>query len=547
MPPTTKRKITSAEARKITAIYRMIPDVYVRDMFMCLPWDLQNQIIRAVFDNPIVGVASCNAAGKSWLAARVALAFLELIENSLVVTTAPTWRQVKDVLWRELGTAYATSRLRFGRFDPTQVGLEISKQWYAVGLSTKDREKFFGYHADNILVIVDEASGVEEPIFEGVDAVTPNKNAHVLFIGNPTSLSGRFRQTFDNPLAVTFHISAFDTPNFTANNIKNLDDLIKLYTPPADADPIAHMKKVNDSLIDLPDYRALISPGRVYQRYLEWGTDSPMWQALIMGEFPNQAENTLIPLNLVLKSAEVRKQMDDPLYAKEVEWHIPKSKKTEIGIDVARFGSDRTVLAPRQGGYVRDLVSWAKLDTVETSTRVFQFINPEDHLTALRVDDTGVGGGVTDQLYEMLNRSVNNRFTVEGINFGSASTDPSKFYNLRAEMYWNLREQFMNHSIAIPDDPELINELTSVRYEYTGKSQIKIEAKDEIKKRSGKSPDRADALALAMYSQSFDTWGDAVEQQANTPRAAQPQFSAPVQSSGFGGSDDAMMPAEKMF
>jgi phage terminase large subunit len=272
-----------------------------------------------------------------------------------------------------------------------------------------------------------------------------------------------------------------------------------------------------------------------------------MWQALIMGEFPNQAENTLIPLNLVLKSAEVRKQIDNPDYAGIKEWHIPKSNRTEIGIDVARFGSDRTVLAPRQGGYCRDLVSWAKLDTVETSTRIYHFIDPQDHLTALRVDDTGVGGGVTDQLYEMLNRQAVNRFTVEGINFGSSSTDPSKFYNLRAEMYWNLREQFMNHSIAIPDDPELINELTSVRYEYTGKSQIKIEAKDEIKKRSGKSPDRADALALAFYSQKFDTWGDSVEQQANTPIAAQPKFQTAVQSSGFGGPDDAMMPSEKVF
>jgi phage terminase large subunit len=258
-------QITRKDAQYIIDVYKQIPHIYVQDMFQCEPWALQNDIVQAVFENPLVGVASCNAAGKSWLAARVALAFLELHPNSIVITTAPTWRQVKDVLWREIGTAYAESKFQYGPYNPTQVGLEINKKWFAVGMSTKDREKFFGYHADWILVIVDEASGVEEPIFEGVDAVTPNKNAHVFYIGNPTSLSGRFRKTFDDPLAIKKHISAFDTPNFTANNIKDLDDLLRLYIPPADADPIAHLKKVNDSLIDLPAYRGLISPGTVYR------------------------------------------------------------------------------------------------------------------------------------------------------------------------------------------------------------------------------------------------------------------------------------------
>lgn len=539
MPPKPP-KLTPEQAVRFQNLYRQMPDAYVQDILLSDPWSTQIEIIKSVFNNRYTAVKSCNAIGKSYISARIALAFLELHKDSIVLTTAPTWRQVKDILWRELGSAYAKSLIKFGPADPSQVGLELSKSWYAVGLSTRDSEKFYGYHAPHILVIVDEASGVEEAIYNGVDAVTTDKNAHVLLIGNPTSSDGRFRRAFTDPniagLYNKFTISAFDTPNFKANNINNLDDLLDVFTPPAGVELIDHIKKVSANLITAKP--GLIDPVVAYTRYLENGTDSPFWQANIMGEFPSQAENSLIPMHLIQKSMDVRKQIDrintldtnSPEYKEYLqhpEWNVEISEVTDIGIDVARFGSDKTVMLRRNGGYVNDAVSWAKKDTSETSERVFNTIDPQDHMTTLLIDETGVGGGVVDQLRKMVANNALFRFNVRGINFGAATTQPEKFYNYRAEMFWNLRELFINHKIALPDDPELANELASIRYEYTTKSQLKIEAKDEIKKRTGKSPDKADALALAFAKINRISWGN-LPQSPTTPAAQKPIFSQPV-------------------
>jgi phage terminase large subunit len=512
-------QLTQELAEEMYLTYKPIPAAFVADIFACQPWAIQSEIIDAVFKYKVVAVKSCNAAGKSWLAAHVALAFLELHPGSIVVTTAPTWRQVKDVLWREMGAAYELAIVKLSKAEISQTGLEFAKDWFAVGLSTKDSEKFFGYHADDILVIVDEASGVEEAIYIGVDAITPNINAHVLMIGNPTNPDGRFYKAFNNPLVKQFTISVFDTPNFTANNIKTVDELVTLFEPPEGVDPIEHMNEVESRIVQPSHYKGLISLGAVYRRYLEWGTDSPFWEALIMGQFPSQSEFSLIPINLIQQSMEVtrnraagRRSEDEASY-KVSGWNI-EDGGLEIGIDVARYGMDRTVIMSRRGGWVDPALAWSKQDTQVTADRIIMAIDPTDPHTFLKVDDTGVGGGVTDALLRRKADRTGNQsqwlYKVSGINFGDAPAEnaptpmgqqaPPRFTNRRAEMFWNLRELFMAKKIAIPDDPELAGELGAIRFNITDKGLIQIEKKDDIKKRTGKSPDKADALALAFAS-----------------------------------------------
>src|SRR5579884_2454059 len=353
-------QITEDEALEALEIYRQKPHAFVEDVLGAALWDKQREICADVFQYREVAVKTCNAVGKSFIAGRTALTFLLLIPGSLVVTTAPTWRQVKDILWRELGAAYKSSKFPLGG-RLTQTGLEFDKDWYAIGLSTNDPEKFFGYHADHVLVVVDEAAGVEEDIFRGVRAITPNENAHILYIGNPTSGDGTFKNAFANPRVKQHTISAFDSPNLIANNIRDLETLVQLMTPPEGVAPIDHNPK-----FELP-YPSLISPTVVYERFVEWGTDSPMWQSLIMGEFPTQAENTLIPLNLIQQAA-------DPDYIKEHQWPILDGPLS-YGVDVARFGSDRTVLAPVRGDIVDALVTYTKQDTNATAERLINSID----------------------------------------------------------------------------------------------------------------------------------------------------------------------------
>lgn len=515
-----QQTITPAEALEILDYYSNERQVdFVRDVLGRNPWPLQEEIIKAVFKYPVVAVKSCNAAGKSDVASDIALAFLMLKPGGIVITTAPTWRQVKDVLWRYIRDKYAKAPYKLSDKQCNQVGLDLAEDWFAVGLSTKDSEKFFGYHADDILVIVDEASGVEEEVYIGVDAVTPNLNAHVLMIGNPTNPDGRFYKAFQDPLVKKFTISVFDTPNFTANGIRNLEDLLTLFTPPADAEQtetmqLEHMQKVQKQLkMPIP---ALISPSTVYRRYLQWGDEHPMWEALIMGQFPSQSSTALIPLGLILKSVEVWKQINaskrNKEYAKKPEWNIELTGIHEYGLDVARFGDDSNVLFPKIGGYIEKPIKWAKVDTAITTDRVINHISLDDWLAVIKVDDIGVGGAVTDQLRR---RKQDNpelyHYTVIPINFASGTTKPEKYYNLRTEIYDNLAQMFIDHKIAIPDDEELIAELATIRVEYTGKDTNikKVEAKDKIKERlMGRSPDKADALALACAKSGRGSWLD---------------------------------------
>lgn len=521
IPTKNNPKISPQEAEELRAYYDDGRQVdYVRDILGSPLWHKQQEIVAAVFKYPIVAVKSANSTGKSHVSADIALAFLNLKPGSIVITTAPTWRQVKDVLWRYIRRRLNMSARPLTEAQATQVGLDIADDWYAVGLSTKDSEKFFGYHADDILVIVDEASGVEEEIFLGVDAVTPNINAHVLMIGNPTNPDGRFFKAFRDPLVKCFTISAFDTPNFTANGIKDTADLVALFKAPPNVTPLDHFVSVKARLqMPIPQ---LINPANAYQRLVQWGEDSPMWQALVLGEFPSQASNSLIPLNLIMKAVDVHKQMvklrslvpgspEWKEYKVRTEWRVSDEGELEYGLDVARFGDDRTVLIERRGGFVQKISDWAYLDTHITGERVIEAMNMDDWQAIVKVDDTGVGGGVTDHLRHAAaeNPDVYHYRTVP-INFGAGTHFPDKYFNLRAEMFWNLRQQFFKHQIAIPEDEDLIYELASIRYDFTGKDKqiIQIEPKSEIKKRSpdNKSPDKADALALAYMGSGAGRW-----------------------------------------
>jgi phage terminase large subunit len=492
---------------------------FVRDVLGRRPWSKQSEIIADVFAYPIVAVKSCNAAGKSDLASDVALTFLMCKPNSIVITTAPTWRQVKDVIWRYIRTKHAKAPIKLSDKQCNQVGLDLSEEWFAIGLSTRDAEKFFGYHADDILVIVDEASGVEEEIYIGVDAVTPNLNAHVLMIGNPTNPEGRFYKAFQDPLVRKHTITVFDTPNFTANGISTVEQLVGHFTPPADlekeSDQITYM--VNQQKKLESPIPALISPMTVYRRYIQWGEEHPMWEALIMAQFPSQASTALIPLGLILKSVEVWKQIEkakkDKAFAREVdkkpEWNIKTEGIHEYGIDVARFGDDTNVVFPKTGGLIHKPLQWGKVDTSITTERIVSAISADDWRAVLRVDDIGVGGGVTDQLRKLKrDNPTKYHFRVVPVNFSAGTTNPQKWFNLRTETYDNLADMFINHEIAIPEDEDLIAELAAIRVEYTGKdAQIKkVEAKANIKDRLKRSPDKADALALACAKTHTGNW-----------------------------------------
>lgn len=431
-------------------------------------WSKQEEIILSVRDNRYTTVRACHDVGKTYIASRTALWFLYSHPQSIVVTTAPTMRQVENLLWRELRAAHEASRQPLGG-EPLKTRLDIAPDWYAIGASSGDPDKLQGFHAasGDILIIIDEAAGVNEDAFEAIEGMMTSEKARMLMIGNPTSDSGSFRASHHSwTYANKIHISVFDTPNFVENGIKNVDDLKE-----------AKLDKVD---IVSP---YLVSPRWAQEKIDTWGIDSPMFQARVLGNFPSQSVNTIIPLNYI-----------ELAYEKErIEKLKKKGGPLRLGVDPARFGNDETVITPRYGGYIPKQEIHSKEDTQATAGRVLQYRSPRPVFIGIDVD--GLGGGVYDKLHDEKIDGI-----AEIYNNGKALPDATglTFANLASQLWWRARELFIAGELAIPKDDKLIMQLSTRRYKFTGRG-LTVESKDDWKARfKGKSPDRADSLIYSL-------------------------------------------------
>lgn len=431
-------------------------------------WSKQEEIILSVRDNRYTTVRACHDVGKTYIASRTALWFLYSHPQSIVVTTAPTMRQVENLLWRELRAAHEASRQPLGG-EPLKTRLDIAPDWYAIGASSGDPDKLQGFHAasGDILIIIDEAAGVNEDAFEAIEGMMTSEKARMLMIGNPTSDAGSFRESHHSwTYANKIHISVFDTPNFVNNGIKNISDL----------------KDVNLDKVEIVS-PYLVSPRWAQEKIDTWGIDSPMFQARVLGNFPSQSVNTVIPLNYL-----------ELAYEKEHREKLKnKGGPLRLGVDPARFGNDETVITPRFGGYIPEQEISFKEDTQATAGRVLQYRSPRPVFIGIDVD--GLGGGVYDKL---------NDEKIDGIaeihNGGKALPDATglTFANLASQLWWRARELFIAGELAIPKDDKLVMQLATRRYKFTGRG-LAVESKDEWKARyKGKSPDRADSLIYSL-------------------------------------------------
>jgi len=425
-------------------------------------WQRQKDILEAVRDHPEVAVKSCHGPGKSFTAGRVAIWYLMTHRPSLVITTAPTDRQVRGILWKEIRSAYARSRYPLGGTLLTQE-LKLDADWWAWGFTAPDYDpdRFQGFHETAILVIVDEASGVSDEIFEGIDGVLTSSESRLLLIGNPTSTSGRFVDAFKTPGIHKISISAFDTPNFTTIGITEDDIAAGTWE-----------EKVAGREMPCP---YLVTPGWVAKRYQRWGPDSPLYQSRVLGQIPTIGDDTLIPLHWIETA---------------VQRTLEPGTPDELGVDVARFGSDETVIMHRQGPVARLWKAIPMGDTMATAGEV-RIALRETMASTAKIDAVGLGAGVYDRLTEL-------KDPVEEMQSGAAASDPERFANTRAEWWWGLRTRFEEGDIDIEDDEDLVEQLANIKYRVNSRGQIIIESKEDMKKRGRKSPDRGDALMLAF-------------------------------------------------
>ena len=519
--------------------FRSDPVRFARDFLRVDLWSKQEEVLLAVRHHRRVAVKAGNGLGKGFTAAVAVLWFICSHRPATVLTTAPTARQVRHVLWREIRRLHRASPYNIGgKMLHTRFELETDR--FALGLSTDEVDQFQGFHSPNMLIVVDEAEGVIEPIYEAIDAVMTAGNSKLLLIGNPTSVTGTFRRAFheERHLYHNITISALDSPN------------------------------VKQQRVVLP---GLTTHEWVAERVALWGEASPMYHARVLGDFSDRAEDTLISLThieaaiarystLVVAPPSVipalpsvipakagthvaTEDSDDnspfPLRGKvrmgveeedeppapallsvrpersetvslpalprseassphEVEGPAPDDADTNtptiLAVDVARFGADQSVLLLASPTAVLRLEAHHGLDTMQLAGRV---VDAHRHWSPARppdrivVDEIGVGAGVVDRLKEL-------NLPVTGINVGRPARQRTLFANLRAEGYWRLRELFSQSEVAIPNDPELAGQLSSLRYSYNSRGQLIIESKDDARARGIPSPDKADAMMLAF-------------------------------------------------
>ena len=244
--------------------FRSDPVRFARDFLRVDLWSKQEEVLLAVRHHRRVAVKAGNGLGKGFTAAVAVLWFICSHRPATVLTTAPTARQVRHVLWREVRRLHRASPYNIGgKMLHTRFELETDR--FALGLSTDEVDQFQGFHSPNMLIVVDEAEGVIEPIYEAIDAVMTAGNSKLLLIGNPTSITGTFRRAFheERHLYHNITISALDSPN------------------------------VKQQRVVLP---GLTTHEWVAERVALWGEASPMYHARVLGDFSDRAEDTLISL-----------------------------------------------------------------------------------------------------------------------------------------------------------------------------------------------------------------------------------------------------------
>lgn len=486
--------------------YVTMPADWVRDKLEDHLTVAQDEIISAVIEHRHVAVPSAHDLGKSWGAARLAGWWIDTHPpgEALVVTTAPTWTQVAGILWQEIAQAHRTGKLP-GRItsmcewkvDQRNADLQKGGGWNhqrdtmstLVGLGKKPADysptAFQGYHRRYVLVLIDEACGIAKNIWDAVESIATNEHARIVALGNPDDPSSFFAEVCKPGSGwKVIPLDALKSPNFTEERVRPHPDLyrymIEHHIPFSE-------EEIPDRIRDL-----LVSPTWAAERLKRWGASAPMFTSKVRGRFPVVTIDTLIHPHWVTlaQARELPELHTDP----------------RMGVDVARYGTDHSIIVLRLGGVCRVVKDIPYGPITELAGVVQQIGNGRPLTPIANVDDVGVGGGVTDILRE---ESYPCLPLVSG---GSCSPDEvlpngkPQFYDARSEWWWNAREALAGLSgtgedgwIDLdPEDDDLAAQLTQMKYGINRHGQIWVETKDSMRKRGLPSPDRGDAFVYSL-------------------------------------------------
>lgn len=455
-------------------------------------WSIQNQILEALsVPRSQVVVPSCNASGKTFLAARAALAFYDSYtpgapcyvcdpngdkggcRGCKVLTTSSKELHLKDNLWGELRLALsqlARNGVQIpGELAPADTFLldRAAGDHFIRGQVATKEESFQGYHAAHKLIIGDEATAVSTDVARGITSLQATADTRLLLIFNPTTEDTYAAGMSRSPASTVIRIRAFDTPHFTGERVPEGSNLV---TP-------AFLETLKSNGM---------------------GPGSYEWQTRVLAEFWEQGEDTLIVPGQV-HAARNRELM--------------ALGTVGMGIDLAPYGDAESTIGVRRGDNFIDMSAYP-------AGRVDWFINgnpatPNELSPVQRkvrdygpwvivYDADGVGAGTTGEWVRLWEWAIKRDYMKQGsqiIPFRGGKKVSDNYRNARSGWWWALRMRFERGRIALQvSDPKLETQLTQMRYMHTQEGVLRVETKDEMRRRGLASPDRADAV---MYTFAF--------------------------------------------
>ena len=446
--------------------YATHPVEFVVDVIGAQPDGKQAEILRSVSENQKTSVRSGHGIGKSTVEAWTIIWFIATRPFPKIPCTAPTQHQLFDILWAEI-----SKWLRHSPALPESLILQkeklfmkgYSEEWFAVPRTASKPDALQGFHAENILFVIDEASGVSDNIFEPVLGALSTDGSKLLMCGNPTQLSGFFYDSHHKNAAQysTFHIDGRQSPRVS-------DEFVQ-------------------SIINM------------------YGENSDVFRVRVAGEFPLAEDDIFISLPLVEKSIATE--------------YIPRAHpwNISIGCDVARFGDDKSVISYRVDEKLEIYRKRRGQSTMDTADDIVQcgkelvaryhLKKGDDYPITVKVDDTGVGGGVVDRLNQIKKLFPDEYWWLEihPITFGTKIQhkyydDTTTYMMGVVKALLNPHDEYGNAKpveLILPDDGDLVGQLTTRKYYLTDNGKMRVESKKAMKERGLSSPDEADSVLLA--------------------------------------------------
>lgn len=442
-----------------------------------------------------ISIRSCHNVGKSTILAIIAIWFLLTRFRCKVVMTAPTTSQLYDALFAETkswfarmpGPIQAIYDVKSDTIEMRDTREQKLSQDVFLSARTSSKEKpeaMQGVHSDYVLLIIDEASGVDDAVFNAAGGSMASENVTQILTGNPTRLGGTFYRSFrKRGFAEKFkryHVGYGVETRITEDGVHHYGStrITKEY-----AEEVA----------------------------AEHGIESNEYKVRVLGEFGDLAQDSYIKA----KAVEAAMQRDVT---------VPFGVRPVWIVDPARYGQDDTALGERRGPVIPWIDSKHGQNTMEVAGWIVSKYNEAstaDRPSHIIVDVIGIGAGVADRLRELASDQGNDfNPTIVDVNVSESPIDPqAKCVRLRDELWKRFKEKFLPRG-KLPEDDQLLEDLTLLTYTYTSDGRLKIESKEELRKRGEKSPDKGDVAVMSMIADDYAT--------VSIPGAAQGSWGTPI-------------------